>query len=334
MGCFDSDESSELMMDSKIYKKIAFLFPGQGAQYIGMANDFVHTFSAARLTFEEADELLNRPLSKIVAKGPEDELKQTKNSQTGIYVASMAIFRVVKELFDFQPYVCAGLSLGEYTALTAADWITFRHALPLVQYRGEFMNEACETFPGTMAVVMGLSNDEVENLVHKLNLPNDLWIANYNCPGQIVLSGTLQGIEKAAEEAKAMGAKRVLPLSVYGAFHSGLMKQAEEHLAPHIQQTHFEKGPVQLVMNVPGDFVSDLNAVRKYLTRQVTHSVRWEQGIKAMEKQGVDLFIEFGPGKTLSGMNKRIGVHAPTISIEKVEDLEEINQLVKEGKIQ
>lgn len=321
-------------MDHKPYRKMAFIFPGQGAQYIGMASDFVHTFSAARLTFEEADELLKRPLSKIILNGPDDELTRTKNSQTGIYVASMAILRVLKELFDFQPFVCAGLSLGEYTALTAADWMSFRNALPLVQYRGEFMNEACEAVPGCMAVVMGMSNEAVEELVKKLNLPNDLWIANYNCPGQIVLSGTQKGIEAASVEAKALGAKRVLPLAVHGAFHSGLMKQAEDRLAPYIQQVPLKKGPVSIVMNVPGDFVSEPKLVLDYMTKQVTQSVRWEQGIRSMEKQGVDLFIEFGPGKTLSGMNKRIGVQAPTLSIDKVEDLEEIEKLVKEGRIE
>ncbi|MFI5343259.1 MAG: ACP S-malonyltransferase [Chlamydiales bacterium] len=320
-------------MDHKLYKKIAFLFPGQGAQSIGMASDFVHAFSAARLTFEEADELLKRPLSSIILNGPEEKLTQTKNSQTAIYVASMAILRVVKELFDFQPFVCAGLSLGEYTALTAADWMNFRNALPLVQYRGEFMNEACETTPGAMAVIMGMSNEAVEELVAKLNLPNEVWIANYNCPGQIVLSGTLKGIEAATLEAKAMGAKRALPLAVHGAFHSGLMQQAEERLAPYIQQVPIKKGPVSIVMNVPGDFVSDPQRVLQYMTQQVTHSVRWEQGIRAMEKEGVDLFIEFGPGKTLSGMNKRIGVQAPTLSIEKIEDLEQIEKLVMGGKI-
>lgn len=320
-------------MDHKLYQKIAFIFPGQGAQSIGMASDFARTFSAARLTFEEADELLKRSLSKIILNGPEEELTQTKNSQTAIYVASMAILRVVKEMFDFQPFVCAGLSLGEYTALTAADWMSFRNGLPLVQHRGEFMNDACEATSGCMAVVMGMSNETVEELVKKLNLPKDLWIANYNCPGQIVLSGTLKGIEAASMEAKAMGAKRVLPLAVHGAFHSGLMKQAEERLAPHIQQVPLKKGSVSIVMNVPGDFVSDPPRVLQYMTQQVTHSVRWEQGIRAMEKQGVDLFIEFGPGKTLSGMNRRIGVQAPTLSIEKVEDLEEIEKLVKEGKI-
>lgn len=316
---------------TKKFQRIAFLFPGQGAQYPGMAQDFVSEFSAARLTFEEADDLLKRSLSSIILQGPEDILTQTKNSQVGIYVTSMAILRVVQELYELQPFVCAGLSLGEYTALTAAEWLSFRQTLPLVQHRGQFMNEACEATKGTMAVVMGLEPSIVEEIVREVNLPHDLWIANYNCPGQIVLSGTSKGIERGSEAAKVRGAKRVLPLQVHGAFHSGLMQMAETKLAPYIQQAPLVKGTAQLVMNVPGGVVDEVDLARRYLIEQVTHSVRWEQGIHAMEEQEVDLYVEFGPGKTLTGMNKRIGVKVPTLSIEKMEDLKQLSELEKAG---
>jgi [acyl-carrier-protein] S-malonyltransferase len=316
-------------MMKKNFEKIAYIFPGQGAQYPGMAKDFVDNFSAARLTFEEADDLLRFRLSEIVLNGPEQTLKETKNSQLGIYVTSMAIFRVVQELHGFQPYVCAGLSLGEYTALTAGGWLSFMKTLPLVQHRGQFMNDACESTEGTMVVVMGLENAIVEKIVDEVNLPHDLWIANYNCPGQIVLSGTLFGINAATEVAKKYQAKRVLPLQVYGAFHSGLMKSAQDKLTPYIQETHFDQGTSTLVMNVPGDFVSDLSQLKTNLIQQVTHSVRWEQGVQAMMRENIDLFIEFGPGTTLSGMNKRIGVTAPTLSIEKIADLDRLTQLEK-----
>lgn len=317
---------------NKKFQRIAFLFPGQGAQYPGMAQDFVSEFSAARLTFEEADHLLQRSLSSIILQGPEEVLTQTKNSQVGIYVTSIAILRVVLELYELQPFVCAGLSLGEYTALTAAEWLPFRQALPLVQHRGQFMNEACEATKGTMAVVMGLEPSIVEEMVHEINLPHDLWIANYNCPGQIVLSGTAKGIEAGSEAAKARGAKRVLPLQVHGAFHSGLMQMAEKKLAPYIQQAPIVKGTAQLAMNVPGGIVREVDLARRYLIEQVTHPVRWEQDIQAMEMQEVDLYIEFGPGKTLTGMNKRIGVKAPTINIEKIEDLKQLADLEKAGE--
>ncbi len=314
---------------AKTFKRIAFLFPGQGAQYSGMAKDFINNFSAAHLTFEEADDLLKRPISSIILNGPEEVLKETKNSQTGIYVASMAILRVVQELYDLYPYVCAGLSLGEYTALTAAEWLPFRQTLLLVQHRAELMNEACEGTLGTMAVVMGLDSAVVEEVVREVNLPNDLWVANFNCPGQVVLSGTLMGIQAGAEAAKKHGAKRVVPLPVHGAFHSGLMQQAEAKLAPYIQNAPLVQGPAQLVTNVLGDFAPSVEIVRRCLMEQVTHSVRWEQGIRAVEKHDVDLYIEFGPGKTLSGMNKRIEVKAPTISIEKVEDLAQLGSVQK-----
>jgi len=311
----------------KKFERIAFLFPGQGSQYQGMAQDFFHNFSAARLTFEEGDDLLKRSLSTIILQGPEEALTETKNSQTGIYVASMAILRVVLELYDIKPYVCAGLSLGEYTALTAGEWLSFRETLPLVQQRGHFMNEACESTKGAMAVIMGLDGEVVEELVREVNLPKDLWVANFNCPGQVVISGSLKGIEAGTEAAKARNAKRVLPLQVHGAFHSGLMQEAKEKLKPYIQAAPLVKGSAKLVMNVPGDFTSDIEKVRHDLIEQVTHSVRWEQGIRAMEHQNIDLYIEFGPGKTLSGMNKRIGVQAHTVTIEKVEDLDQLARM-------
>lgn len=309
--------------------RIALLFPGQGAQYPGMGQDFVHNFSAARFTYEEADILLQRPLSKIILEGPEAVLTETKNSQTGIFVTSMAIFRVVQELYELKPFVCAGLSLGEYTALTAAENFSFSQALPLVQMRGQLMNEACEASPGTMAVVMGLDAEVVVETVSELNLPNDLWVANFNCPGQIVISGTKKGIEQGTAALLKRNAKRVLPLPVHGAFHSGLMQQAQDRLAPHLKNAELTKGSCQVVMNVPGAFVSDVEQMRQNLIEQVTHSVKWEHGIRAMEEQHIDLYIEFGPGKTLSGMNKRIGVRGPTLSIEKVEDLKLIEDYMK-----
>lgn len=308
----------------KKHQKIALIFPGQGAQYPGMAKDFFKEFSAARLTFEEADDLLERRLSDIIFNGPESELTQTRNSQTGIYVASIAIFRVIKELFEIEPFVCAGLSLGEYVALTAGEYLRFQQCLPLVQTRGDLMNKACEETKGEMAVVLGLKADEVEQALKSVHLPNDLWIANYNCPGQIVLAGTLKGIEAGKAAVLAKGAKRVLPLQVHGAFHSGLMKSAEKRLSEPLIHAPLKKGSSALVMNVPGNFVSDVEQIREHLIQQVTHSVRWEQGIRAMDEAGVDLYLELGPGKTLAGMNKRIGVKAPTISVEKIEDLKAV----------
>jgi [acyl-carrier-protein] S-malonyltransferase len=312
---------------AKKFQRIAFLFPGQGAQYPGMAGDFVRNFSAARLAFEEADAILQRPLSSIILEGPEAALVETRNSQAGIFTASTAIFRAVAEALDQEPYVCAGLSLGEYTALTAAGCLSFADALPLIELRGRFMNEACESTPGAMAAVIGLDADAVEEVVREACLPHDLWIANFNCPGQVIISGTKRGIEEGTALLKERKAKRILPLSVHGAFHSGLMQSAQDRLAPYLEKARLQKAATQVVMNVPGDFVNDEEAMRRNLIMQVTQPVKWEQGIRAMERHGIDLYIEFGPGKTLSGMNKRIGVQAPTLSIEKIEDLALIREI-------
>lgn len=307
------------------YHKIAFIFPGQGAQYVGMGKDFIDTFPIARQTFEEADEILRRNLTKIVRDGPNELLTETRNSQAGIYVTSIALLRVLLNQFPkLLPNYCAGLSLGEYTALHVSKRVSFSDGLKVVELRGQYMNDACETTKGTMAVVLGLNADEVEKIVNDLNLPHELWVANYNCPGQIVISGTLKGIEKGSQALLSNGAKRVLPLQVHGAFHSGLMKSAEEKLSPHITAMSLHESPIELIMNVVGNTVKDLNQIKSNLIKQVTHSVRWEQGVRQMASSGVDLFIEIGCGKALSGFNKRIGVTAPTWNLEKVEDLKNI----------
>jgi len=305
-------------------KKIAFLFPGQGAQVIGMGKDFYTQYSTAREAFQHGDDILNRSLTKIIFEGPAETLIETRNSQTGIYLTSIAILKVLQEQFpDLKPSVCAGLSLGEYSALTAGEYLSFESCLPLVQFRSEAMNEACEAMPGTMAALFGLPADEVEIMVRDLNLPHDLWVANFNCPGQTVISGTLKGVEAGMVAAKERGAKRVIPLKVHGAFHSGLMSVAEKKLADKISEIEISKGSSQLVMNVCGNFVTSLELIRSNLIKQVTSAVRWEQGIRAMMPT-VELYIEIGCGKTLASMNKQIGVSVPTITINTIEDLEKL----------
>lgn len=310
------------------YKKIAFVFPGQGAQYPGMGKDFYNQFSVAKETFQEADEILGRNLSNIILNGPEDLLTETKNSQTGIFVNSIALTRVINSQFPrLLPSVVAGLSLGEYTALSVSNRLQFSDCLPLVQYRGQFMNDACEKNPGTMAVVLGLSAEVVEKVVNELNMPLDIFVANLNAPGQVVISGTVKGIEAASASAKLAGAKRVLPLSVHGAFHSGLMKEAEERLSEHVNIAPLKDSSIDFVMNVPGDYVKDLPQIRKFLTAQVTSPVRWEASIRQMSAASIDLFIEIGCGKTLAALIKRIGVDVPVISIEKLADLDLLTEV-------
>lgn len=305
-------------------KKIAFLFPGQGAQTVGMGKDFYNQYAQAREVFQEGDEILQRSLSKIIFEGPADLLTETRNSQAGIYLTSIAILRVLeKELPDIKPFLCAGLSLGEYTALTASGRLPFETTVSLVQLRSEAMNAACEATKGTMAAIFGLSADVVEAMVKELGLPNDLWVANFNCPGQTVISGTLKGVQAGIEAAKALGAKRTIPLQVHGAFHSGLMSAAQQALTGPISQATILDSQIKLVMNVSGGIVSEKEAVRDHLIRQITSPVRWEQSIRSTMSD-IELYVEIGPGKVLAGLNRQIGVSAPTVTINKIEDLEHL----------
>jgi [acyl-carrier-protein] S-malonyltransferase len=308
-------------------KKFAFLFPGQGAQYPGMGKDFYDHFPVARQTFEEADYFLNQPFSKLIFEGSSAELTLTKNSQIAIYIGSVAILRVVQAQFpELKPTVCAGLSLGEYTALTAAGKIDFIDCLDLVRTRAEAMHRACEETRGTMQVVLGMTEEAVGTVLRELNPSYPVWVANLNCPGQIVIAGSVDAIALAADALKQKGAKRVLPLDVSGAFHSGLMRSAQDKLSTKIATVPFCESAVEIVMNVLGDFVSAVPEMRRALIEQVIQPVRWEKGIRKMVDRKIDSYLEMGPGKALSGMNKRIGIAQPTYSIEKVADLEEVNQ--------
>lgn len=303
---------------------VAFLFPGQGAQVQGMGKDFAESFSVAREVFEEGDALLGRNLSKIIFEGPLELLTETVNSQPAIFLTSIAILRVIEQQFpDLKPAVCAGLSLGEYTALCASGRIAFAPCLSLVNFRGECMHAACESTSGTMAAIMGLPAKEVRELVQNLGLPNDLWVANFNCPGQIVISGTLRGVELGMEAAKKRGAKRAIPLRVHGAFHSGLMRSAKDSLSERIAGTELSSSSIALAMNVAGGYVQDPHEIRHLLIEQVTSSVHWEETIRLLQKDA-DLFIEIGPGRTLTGFNRHMDVAQPTITVNKVADLEEL----------
>lgn len=304
-------------------RRRAFIFPGQGAQYPGMGKDFYDAHSVAKEVFQQADDLLKENLSKVIFEGPADKLMETCNSQVAIFVTSYAIFKTVQALFPrLKAEVCSGLSLGEYTAIVAGGILPFEEALLLVRDRGRFMHESCLEKKGEMAVILGMSGDQVDGVVSELNMNGSLWVANYNCPGQVVISGTKEGIEKATKALLESGAKRVMPLQVAGAFHSGLMKGAAEKLKGSIAHVTFKKGLTDIVMNVPGDYVEDVDAIAGLLAEQVTRSVKWEQGVRNMERRGINCFIEMGCGKVLSGLNRKIGVLGETLSIENLSDLE------------
>lgn len=303
-------------------KKYAYLFPGQGSQYIGMGKDFAASFAIAKHTFEEADHILKMNLAKLMFEGSEEELVQTKNSQLAIFVNSVAVFRtLLDQMPNLEPSICAGLSLGEYSALYATQKLSFQETLLLVRTRSHLMHEACEKKGGTMAAVLGLSE---ETLLESISGIDGVWAANYNCPGQIVISGTRQGVEKASQVLKEKGAKRVLPLHVAGAFHSGLMQEAQDLFAPFVLKAPIIKSDRSLVMNVTGKVEEDPTEIQKNLITQISGSVHWQQGILEIEKRGVDLYLEVGCGKTLTGFNRKIGVSAPTLSVDRIEDLESV----------
>lgn len=303
-------------------KKVVFLFPGQGAQFVGMGKDFYDTFPVAKRTFEEAEDLLQLPITHWVFEGPESLLKETKISQIAIYTVSMAIFRVVEAVTGVHPYACAGLSLGEYTALSAAGWLSFAETLVLVQKRGTLMQRCCEETQGTMAVLLGGEIEVIEGWVSHSPFVKELWVANDNAPGQTVLAGSERAIAWVKQGADGIGVKRVVALEVAGAFHSGFMSKARDGLAPHIQAASLVKGTSRLAMNVTGAFVDDPQEVRRNLVAQVTESVRWSAILAAMEREGVEEYFTFGPGKSLAGINKQNRLRGVSLVIERIADVE------------
>ncbi len=290
-----------------------------------MGKDFYDAFSCAREIFDEASDVLSQNMKELIFSGPLEELSQTKNSQPALFITSAAILKTVRLQFpNLTPSICAGLSLGEYTALFAAEKISFSECLKLVAARGAFMQEACGEKPSTMRVVLGLDPEIV-----RAHLPENVWIANLNCPGQVVIAGLSSEMQGAEELLKAQGARRVLPLDVSGAFHTPLMRSAQLKLEPLLRSATLQESSIEIVMNVSGDFARSLPEIRSNLIDQVASPTRWEQGVQKMEEAGVDLYIEMGPGKTLAGMNKKIGALAPTISIEKVSELESLNETAR-----
>lgn len=308
-------------------KNIAFLFPGQGAQYVGMGKDFFENFSISKALFEEANDILHFDLSKVIFEGPENLLKQTVNSQVAIFVTSISSLKVLKHEFpSLVPQVCAGLSLGEYTALVAAGKISFEEALILVQKRAQLMNNSCVKTPGTMAAIMGLDSNIIDETIAKLNPPHLVWTANYNTFDQTVISGSIEGVDTASKVLQEIGAKKVIPLKVHGAFHSGLMMDSQLLLKPEIESASFTGSDIDIVMNVSGNFVKSAEEIKKFLIMQVTSSVRWRQSIETIDKSGIDLYIEIGPCRSLTMMNLKNKVKGNSLNLDKISDLEKIAQ--------
>jgi [acyl-carrier-protein] S-malonyltransferase len=282
---------------------LALVFPGQGSQYVGMAKDLFENHAPARDLMQHADEVLGVPLTKICFEGPEDELRQTRNTQPAIFLHSIAAFRLLK---DADAGMVAGHSLGEYSALVAADALTFDDALRLVRLRGELMQKAGEEQRGTMAAVVGLDSGVLEQVCHDASVAGVVQPANFNSPGQTVISGSIEGVRRAMALAKEHGAKLVKELVVSGAFHSPLMASARDGLLHALRETHIADARIPVYTNVTAEPVRSAEEIRDLLHRQLTSPVRWEQSVRNMVRDGATRFTEVGPGKVLQGLVKRI----------------------------
>jgi [acyl-carrier-protein] S-malonyltransferase len=299
--------------------KTALLFAGQGAQAVGMGKDLAEQFPAARAWFDRANAVLGYDLAAICFAGPEAELTKTENAQPGIFLVSWVALQLLKErtpALNFE--AMAGLSLGEFTALTAAGALGFEDGLRVVRRRGRFMQDACEATRGGMAAIIGL--DEVPT--REVCAAAGVELANLNCPGQLVISGAVDKIAQACELAKARGAKRALPLPVVGAYHSALMASAKPPLQVELSRVQLVAPAVPVIANVTARPHGDVADIRTRLVEQVTSSVRWEESMRYLLAQGFDRFIELGPGRALSGFIKRIDPNAQTLNVGDVASLE------------
>ena len=290
----------------------SYIFPGQGAQFVGMGLDLYEKSTEAKALFEAANGILRFSITDIMFSGTDEDLKQTKVTQPAIFLHSVILSKVLGK--NFAPQMVAGHSLGEFSALVANRTLSFEDGLQLVAKRAAAMQKACELQPGTMAAVLGLEDAKVEELCATID--GIVTPANYNCPGQLVISGELKAVETACEKMKEAGAKRALVLPVGGAFHSVLMKPAEEELATAIEQTTFHKPLCPVYQNVTTTAVSDENAIKTNLIKQLTAPVKWTQSVQQMIADGATEFIEVGPGKVLQGLVKKINKEAVVASAE------------------
>ncbi|MEC8397426.1 MAG: ACP S-malonyltransferase [Bacteroidota bacterium] len=280
----------------------AYIFPGQGSQFPGMGKDLFDKFEMAKEMFHVSDEILGFDLSTIIFKGSKEDLQQTRVTQPAIFLHSIITAKVMGA--DFQPDAVAGHSLGEFSALTAAGVIDFESGLKLVSKRAEAMQKACNLSKGTMAAILGMEDKKVDEICHQIS--GVVVAANYNCPGQLVISGSIDAIESACEDLKAAGAKRALILPVGGAFHSPLMEPARAELENAIDSTSFSDPLCPIYQNSPAISVEDPIEIQKNLIAQLTAPVRWSQSINSMIESGITNFIEVGPGKVLQGLVRKI----------------------------
>ena len=294
--------------------QLAFIFPGQGSQQVSMGSELAQNYPVADAVFEEADTALGRGLKKLCFEGPEADLKQTENTQLAILTCSIAVLRVLKE-HGIVPNAVAGHSLGEYSALVAAGVLNFSDALRLVHARASYMAEAGEIQQGTMAAILGMETERLQKLCESAD--GIVKIANYNCPGQLVISGQVEAVNQVVSLAKAeIGERRCRPLPVSGAFHSPLMASAQQQFKSTLDAVSLYPPQVDTAMNVTGEFATDADIIRQLLFQQITQPVQWEKTLYTIKNTGITHFIEIGPGKVLSGLVKRTLPESSAMNVE------------------
>ena len=304
-------------------KKIAFIFPGQGSQYVGMGKDFYETFPCAKEMIDLAEKVSGIPMKELLFEENEN-INITKYTQIAMLADELAIWSVLREK-GVESAVNAGLSLGEYAALVASGVMTPEDAFRVVTKRGEFMQEAVPT-GGAMTAVLGADTAVIENICEETE--GIVSVANYNCPGQIVITGEQKAVDTAAAALKEAGAKRCTPLNVSGPFHSAMLLPAGEKLAAELEQVEIHKIAVPYITNVTADYVTDSSQVKELLKKQISSSVRWQQSVERMIADGVEAFIEIGPKKSLCGFMKRIDKTVPAYHVDKVTDLESVLEVI------
>jgi len=305
-------------------KPIAFIFPGQGSQYVGMGKELFENFSVAKQIFEEADDALHFSISALCFKGPEEALKLTENTQPAVLTTSIAALKVLQAEKGMTPQFTAGHSLGEYSALVASGALTFSEAVRMVRLRGKFMQEAVPVGEGAMAAVLGMDRERVEKLCEEILSGEVLTPANFNCPGQIVIAGHSKAVERAIGRVKQEGKKAVL-LPVSAPFHSPLMKPAGERLEKALEEISVGDLKIPVVTNVEAEVNTSKDRVKGLLVAQVSSPVRWEESMRKMIEKGIDQVLEIGPGKVLSGLMKRIDSHVETKNLEDLQTLKKIS---------
>lgn len=310
-------------------RKLAFIFSGQGSQYTGMGKELYENYEVSKKVFDRANEILGYDLKTMCMTGNEHDLNKTENTQPAILTTSIAILEILKNK-GINADITAGLSLGEYSALVYSGAIDFEDAVQLVRKRGKFMQEAVPEGKGTMAAIIGLDKKSVLEICEKAKTVGIVEVSNYNCPGQIVIGGEVDAVLKACEYAKNSGAKKAVQLKVSAPFHTSMLKPAAEELEKELKKVEIKEFDIPVISNVTAQYVSDKSEIKGLLTKQVMNPVLWEDSVRKMINDGVDIFIEIGPGKTLRSFVRKIDKNVTALNVEDIKTLNKTLEKLEE----